>query len=375
MLVETFVGPSNVNSALTFDADRTINEYIEPQKPGNGGKSDVMLVPAPGLTLFAAVPGSSVPLLFQQDGRAFGVAGDQFIEIFADASWTSYGTVSVVTDVYPTLCSNGTAGFQLFLTAGLNGYIFDLNTNTLTLIADPDFPQGQALMGEFMDGYFLVLVSGTRRFQISALEDGTSWDGLDVAERSEASDNLSAMRRNHREIWFQGTLTSEVWYDNGDPLFPFAPIQGVFLEEGVPSSWTTRRFNNTLVYVAKNQDGAGIVMRADGYNPVRTSTHAVELAIQNTGLATARAWVYQERGHLFYLLHLPTNETTFVYDVALDRWAERATLVDDSVEPWVWAPNRPISHCFAFQKHLVGDISTGTIYEQSVTIFTQELAV
>ena len=98
-------------------------------------------------------------------------------------------------DYLPSICSNGTAGSQLFITNGDLGYIFDLSANTLTQIVDPGFPS-RARMGEFMDGYFFVLVTETRRFQISALEDGTTWDPLDVAERSEASDDISGIKRN-----------------------------------------------------------------------------------------------------------------------------------------------------------------------------------
>src|SRR5215469_18794550 len=114
-------------------------------------------------------------------------------------------------------------------------------------------------MGEFMDGYFLVLINNSRAFQISALEDGTSWDPLDVGERSEGSDNVQAMKRNHREIWFMGTKTTEVWYDSGDPDFPFAPIQGVFIEQGCAGSgFTLQRLDNTLIWCGLNEDGQGV---------------------------------------------------------------------------------------------------------------------
>ena len=78
----------------------------------------------------------------------------------------------------------------------------------------------------------------SRTFAFSDLEDGTVWAALDVNERSEASDNIVAMVRSHREIWLLGSQTSEVWFDQGDPLNPFAPIQGVFVEQGCAAPYS-----------------------------------------------------------------------------------------------------------------------------------------
>lgn len=374
-VVPSFIGPSNTAWALNVMADRTINAYEESTEPGNG-KAPRVLRKAPGLSVFANTGGSgvNVPDVFAQDGRMWAVSGNNFLELFSDGSWTVYGTVSTLPNIVPTMCSNGTAGHQVFLTSGLNGYIFDTIANTLTLIADIDFPQGEALAGEFMDGYFLVLIYQSRRYQISALFDGTDWDGLDVAERSEGSDNLVDMVRNHREMWFPGSKTGEVWYDNGDPDFPFAPVQGVFLEQGAAASFTMKRVGNTVVWVGTNEQGAGIVWIANGYSPVRISTFPVEDAIQTAGPDGCRAWTYQEDGHEFYVLHCDNNETTWAYDLTLNRWHERAVLENDAVEPWVWSPNRPISHAYCFGKHLVGDRLTGTIYEQSSALLSQDLA-
>ena len=380
MEVPNFIGPSNTLDAITAAADRTINMYEEKIPPGVSGKGQSWLREVPGLEIFASLSGSGNQVeLFSQayeaEDRLFAVAGSAFYEVFNDGTWTNYGAVATDPLFKVTMCSNGTAGGQIFITSGGNGYIFDVNTNTLTLIADPDFPQGEAACGEFMDGYFLVLIRFSRRFQISALEDGTSWDGLDIAERSEGSDNLTAMRRSHREIWFLGRSTGEVWYDNGDPDFPFAPIQGVFIETGTPWVALLQRIANTVMWLNFDTDGRSVVYIADGYTPKRVSTHAIEDDIQGPeDISLAEAWTYQDRGHWFYSIHLEGFQFSLVYDLTMNRWDYRALLVDDTVEPWVWTPNRPISHTFCFGKHLVGDRLTGTIYEQSLEIFKMNVA-
>lgn len=372
MQLPNFIGCSSTAAAITAAADRTINAFEELVEPGVSGKGKTWLRKAPGLSVFASLAGAGVsPELFYQDNRAFAVCGDSFYELFISGSFVNHGTVATLPTITPTMCSNGTAGGQLFITSGLNGYIFDLNADTLTLIADADFPQGEAIAGEFMDGYFLVLIYQSRAFQISALLDGTDWDGLDIAERSEGSDDLVAIRRSHREIWLLGTKTGEVWYDNGDPDFPFAPVQGVFIEQGCARVAVLQRIGNTVMWVTLDEDGAGVVVLADGYTPTRVSTFSVEDMIQGSENTDLIAWTYQDRGHWFYNLHLNNHDTTPVYDLTMNRWDERGTW-DEELEEW--NPNRPISHVYAWGKHLVGDRLTGTVYEQSVDIFRQDLA-
>lgn len=378
-----FVGPSNTLHSVNADAEDTINWMYEPTSPGGSNYQDWM-PPTPGLRPWLTITSASpVRGLFEQDGRAWAVIGGEFREVFATTPPTStlYGMVAVDGNP-PTICSNGTAGHQLFITSGGNGYIFDTIANTLVQITDPDFPTGTALMGEFMDGYFLVLLATSRAFQISELEDGLIWDALDVGERSEGSDNLLGMIRSHREIWFLGSKTGEVWFDNGDPDFPFAPIQGVFIEQGTVNGFTMQRFDNTIMWIGKNQDGRGVAWRADGYTPKRLSTHAIELFMQAAGFAGVRTWEYQQDGHLFYVLVLPNADLTPgtlpslngspVYDIAVNSWHKRARW--DSTH-CVWLQYVPQCHMAAFDLHLVGDRFTGTIYEMSPDLFTEELTV
>jgi len=115
-----------------------------------------------------------------------------------------------------------------------------------------------------------------------------------------------------------------------------------------------------------------MVFRADGYSPVRISTHAVEHALQDyvragITIADAVAFTYQEDGHTFYVLNFPTAKATWVYDSSTQLWHERGTWDESSTQYEAW---RPQSHCFAFNKHLVGDRALGTIYEMSLDNYT-----
>jgi hypothetical protein len=306
--------------------------------------------------------------LFAEEGRCFAVGGAEFYELYANQTFTHYGTVGM--DGWAaSICSNGSDGHQLFIVSNGDGFIFDLVANTLTQIADPDFPTPCA-MGAFVDGYFLALKSDSDQFQISALEDGLVWDPLDVAQVSQTSGSVRALVTVHRDVWLLGPSTTTVWADIGDPDFPFAPIPGAYLQHGIGSRFGWAVSDNALYWHGQNEDGARMAWMARGFQPQRISTHAVE---QAWGAAPPQAlggticWSYQEHGHFFVCFYIPEAETTWVYDATTQAWHERALWDDDAQ---VWLPHLARCHCFAFDQHLVGDRLTPTVYVLSATIFT-----
>ncbi len=310
-------------------------------------------------------------LRFAVAWRCFAVSGEIFGEVFTDGTITEYPGTPITDDSDHTPISwatNGSAGGQVMLTGGLDGYIFDLDTNTLVEITDMDFPSGQAAMCEFLDGYFFVLVVDSRRWQISALEDGLSWDGLDVAERSIAPDNIVTMIRRERNMAFFGNQTSEFWYNTGDALFPFAPSQGVLVEQGSAARFGCCRCDDTLIFPVQDARGTGVVSRMDGYANVRTTTYAIDRLIQGSSdLANSVAYAFQMNGHLFYVL---TGEDfsdaegaySLVYDVVERRWYLWAQWNSTTCQ---WVPFIGKYHALAFGKHLIGSRTNGYLYELS----------
>jgi hypothetical protein len=162
-----------------------------------------------------------------------------------------------------------------------------------------------------------------------------------------------------------------VWGNVGAGNPPYAPVSGAFLEEGIISPWCAAKVDNSIIWVNQNANGDALVYRAEGYNPKVISTPAVSLALQTaTDLERSIAWTYQQQGHAFYLLSVPSLPTTWVYDVSTGLWAERSTWNPYTAQD---EPDRGRCHCFAFGKHFVGDRLTGTIYELSLTSGYDEL--
>lgn len=351
-----------------------MNWYTEVLE-SDGAKSRRALYPTPGLALFSAAIETPFRglLAIQTDAsspapttRVFGVIGFTFYEFFSDGTAMSRGTVAV-DDNPATLTSNGDAGGQLFVTSGDKGYCYDLATNMLTL----ELGSG-ATMCDFLDGFFLVLDSATSTFRISDLEDGTGWDPTQIAQRTAGADPWVSMKVIHKEIWLLGTQTSEIWFNSGAFPFPFAPNPGAFLEYGTGALFSGARLGASLVWLGANEQGAAMVLRSNGWSGVRISNHALEYALsQLTRPSDAVSFTYQDQGHTFFVLTFLLDDQTWVYDEATGEWHQRGFWNSEASTFEAW---RPLYHCYAFGRHLVGDRATGALYRMAIDLYTDALS-
>ena len=331
------------------------------QTPGE--KAQAVLMNVPGLETWQDLGVGPVRDLFQQDGRAFAIAGTTFYELFSDASNLNRGTV-VVDNEPGSICSNGRGGLQLLIATGRKGYTFNLATNTFAQIADVDFPANARAVA-YLDGFGLVITTGGQFF-ISALNNFTSWAAADVASRSRGSDLWEMLVVQPPLVWLFGNLTTEIWYNNGNATFPFGPVQGVFVDEGIAVPYSVASIGGTLIWLSANRAGHRQVVAAPNYTPTVLSTPAVAKAIQGYGtISDAVGFSYEEAGHLFYVLTFPTAKATWVYDITTKQWHERGAW---NANDGTYEAHPGRCHCLAFGHHLLGSRTDGKIYRQSLSL-------
>jgi hypothetical protein len=356
-----FVGGSFSGRSPAFDCQRTINLYFEPNESGSA-RSPGMLIGTPGLSVWSALAGNGVRALLKfSETVAIAVVGATVYRLTTAGVATAFpGTVDAANPVV-SMASNGTI---IMLVCGATGYFLDPNALTLTQITDPDFAGADTVY--YDDGYFIFNKTGTGQFQITQLY-GSNIDGLDFATAEGAPDNIISIIVDHREVWLFGTTTTEVWFDNGDSDFPFARIQGAFLEVGCAAAFSVAKADNTVFWLATDDRGYGTIQRASGYTPTRVSNHAVEYAIASySTISDAVAYTYAQEGHTFYVITFPSANATWVLDIATNLWHERGYLNADGTL------GRHRSNCqmnFA-GKTLVGDWQNGNIYTMSLEVFS-----
>lgn len=360
-----FVGPSYQSQSPLADVERCVNWYPE-QVESQAGKARYVYYPTPGQQTFTTLPTAGARALFSMDGRTHGVMGNNVFELFADGTSALRGTVAQNSQP-AQIAYNGRGGNQLLIASGGNGYCLDLGTNTLTQVL-----VGDCLQVGMIDTYFLAF--GGTQYRLSELKDGSTWNAAKVVKRTVAPDPWVAMVVDgKRQLWLIGEQTGEVHYDTGSSsLTPFEPVPGAIFKYGTPARWSAIAVADSVMWLAQTSEGAGMVVRAQGYIPVRVSTHAVETAIasylRTSRIDDAEALVYEDQGHVFYCLTFPSANATWVYDFVTQLWHERGTWNPPLSRFDRWHPR---VHCYAFGKHLVGETNSIRIASLDITSGTE----
>lgn len=358
-----FIGPAYPAQASMADCAELWNWYLEKMEVP-GAKSAWIFLPTPGFQSFADVGQVGGKALFSTaavGGRTFAVLNQRLYEIDQSGVVTERGTVA--SDANPaTICTSGDGGHELFITAGGNGYCYDLLTNVLTQVTALD---GKATQGGFLDGYFLAFDKATGTVYLSDLYDGLTWDPTQFFSRSSRADTWQAMWvTSFGTIFLPGTKTRDYWYNAGTFPIPFAPSQAGTQPDGIAATFSISENSGTLAWLQTNEDGGYQVLAANGYRSTRISTHPVESAIASYTAAdinAASGETYTARGHRFYVLSFPVGGT-WVYDFTTEQWHRRNTLVNGVKTTW-----RAQFHCFAFNKHLWVDRGSSVIWEADET--------
>lgn len=366
-----FVGPTYTSQSINADCQRTMNWYPESIESGVG-KSATVLYPTPGSTLFATLA-QPVRGALSINGRAFFVAGNSLWEVSAGGGKTNRGAVG--NDFQPaTLASNGSDGNQVVVCSAGQLYCLNLTTNAFT--GPIQGLQGNSSMVVFCDGYFVALLANSNKFQVSALEDGTTWNPLGVQQVQVFPENIGAIISAFRQLWVYGLNGhTQVYYNSGaNPFTPFDVIQGAYMEEGINAPNSACVLDNTPFWVGGYQTGAGMAWRANGYSPLRISNHAVEYewSTYPSKGSDAVGYAYRDQGHTFWVLRFPSANNNFgatwVYDTATQMWHERGSW--SGLAPQGYQAHLSTCYCFAFGQHLVGDWSTGNVYSMSINTYT-----
>ncbi len=331
-----------LDNQIQFAAQRCVNLFPEVGPPG--AKVPLALLGTPGLTTYDVVGSGPIRGMILSQDFLFVVSGNDLIRLAVNGDQVNLGFIPGRGLV--KLAENGE---QVMIVSGpgtSDSYI--ATTSTLTQISDIDFPGASDV--DFIDGYFVISVPNTNEFAISALYDGLTWDPLDFARAEGQPDDIVGIVVDHREIWLMGQETTEVWFNSGNVDFPFERASGTFLQRGLASRDSIAQIDNTLFWVGDD----GIVYRANGYNPTRVSTHAIEDQINKSiGTTDLIAFGYSQKGHAQYVLKKP-NQWTFVYDVATGLWHERCSCEREDYKVSTFAQ--------AFDRLLAGDDTTGNIY-------------
>jgi hypothetical protein len=337
-----FVGPAYESRILPLNAQRCVNLYLE--SGGPAAKEPVALVGSPGLRKIAELPTGPVDGLHVWDGTLYACGGGTLYEVQSTSSIVSRGTIG---SGYAKMENNGN---QLVV---CNGFWIVWDGTTLSTVSGGSGSHSVV----YGDGYMIGFARGTQEFFISAANNATSIDGADFASAEYFPDDVVGIAINRRELYLLGARGGEIWVNTGNPDFPYERAGNTVMEAGCLAEYSVAQIGGAVYWLGTDSiNGGRIVYRAEGYQPLRISTHAIERFLDSADdVSDARAFAYTQEGHGFYCLSV--GGRTFSYDIATQQWHERAYLYGDELVSWR-------ANCAAYWQgmNIVGDSTSGNIY-------------
>lgn len=349
--------------SLIASAQRCVNMYPE-QNPDKQAPVPVTHYPTPGLVLLKDPP----PRIAKVRCAYRATNGDLYIcigpEIFYVDSDFNHTSIGLVTDgVTPVSMADN--GLVIVIVDGtVNGYTIDMTTRAFAAIVSGSFYGADRV--QFIDTFFVFNRPGTNQFYISGSMD-TTFDPLDIAAKSGSADDIQSIVSLRRELWLIGELTTEIWANTGAPDFPFEELKGTFIEHGCCAKYSVASQDASVFWLSQDREGNGIVIRTQGYEAKRVSTHAIEAEIQAYDrIDDAIGFCYQIQGHSFYDLCFPTADVTWSYELKTGQWHQKA-FTDTNGQL-----RRHRANCatFAYGVNVVGDWQNGQIYKFDPNVYT-----
>lgn len=317
-------------SAYGLASSRLINMFAE---EAFTGERPVVLLPTPGLRLFADIGEGPVRGLYQRDGVLSGVL-----------------VVVAGSGVY-TVDENGEAQLQGRLDSDDTLVRFSGNLDTLVIVSEPnawvltpdglsrltdaDFPGASDT--DFINGYHLFTEPNSGRLIWSDLLEPGSINALNFATAESASDNLVGLLIDKQEIYLFGEETIELFTATGDLDNAFVRRSGGQISRGCVGPTAKVLVDNTIYFVGEDR----IVYRLNGLAIERVSKHAIEDVLTPLSDAEARQinmWTYTQDGHIFVMLDVP-GRNTFVFDAITGLWHERESFRRDQ-----WVAQNAVRH-------------------------------
>jgi len=278
-------------------------------------------------------------------------------------SVTSLGTVLGVGRV--SMVDNGKQ--LLILAPDGYGYIYDESaTPAFQQIADAGFTaNGAPQYAVFIDGYFAV-TTDSKKWIVSALNDGLSWWPLDFASAESDPDTIVAPIVIKNQIFITGSQTTEGYANIGGYDFPFQR-NNLFLDKGCIAPFSLVKSNNSFFMIGRGVNENPAIWQFIDNEFIKISSNSIDILLSKYSdieLQTAHGWTYAQAGS--YFIGFTLTDRAIVFDLSTLKWHERRSKINGFTTAW-----RASSIITAYGTVLVGDYLSGKIGELSLNEYQE----
>jgi len=419
--LQGFIGPSYLSASVNANCQRSVNLYPEMDLTGTLKEKEIAtLVSTPGLRRLFNTPNNTPVrgLYLSSNNRLFFVSGNTLYEVKQDYSVFTCGTLEPDTGSDRVNFSDN--GIQLTFVDGKHGYIYALaesgmemgsfsriellhtfmvNWTTSDLIngytgTGPSTPAVynavRVITSEFyepsssvsfLDGYFVHAKTGSNKFFISGLYDGSVFDGTMFAYVESTPAKVVGSIAMNKKIWFFSEQGTDIYYDSGNELFPIEPVPGAYMEHGCSQPNSIAKINGIMLWLGQDKRGSAVLWASSGGEPVRKTTPPIERTIQQlvASGSKASAYTYSQNGSDFYVLNMTGSYSTYVYDIKNDLWHERASKAIYRDNNWIADPDvdglsrHRVDMLVHYNGLYIGtDYATSAVYDMTMNFYQDD---
>jgi hypothetical protein len=216
-------------------------------------------------------------------------------------------------------------------------------------------------------GQRFVAVNGSNEFWWSEIDDRTQWPALNFASAQTSADNIVAIASAGGNLWILGERSYEVRGLTSDPDFPFQLIGGSAGNIGCGATGSVCVIGDTVLMLG-SVNGQGVAYASSGLGLSRISNHAIEYLLGQLPITDSLSFAYQQEGHNFWVLTLPSLGRTLCFDLTSQMWSERSTANSTTFAPEVWDAN---CSALCFGAVLFGSRSAPSVWKPDLGTFRE----
>lgn len=344
-----------------------INAVVEMTE---NGRQQAAVIGMAGLESYINSGNRPIRALFVREGELtyYAIIDDIIYKLNANLAPEVIGTFTTI-EGPAWIADNGT---QIFFNDGVQAYIYNTSTNTMSLVTDPNFPPN-ARGGEFLQQRFWVYtVNGVAAGRVygSDLLDGLAWDPLNFFTPESVPDGIVAVIRWFNNLVVFGKKSIE-WWTGISVQIPgalgFQPITGANTEVGLGGELAYARVGQRLFFLGRVSGQAGIYEIVN-YTAEKVSTPAVDEDIVNrVNRSISVGTGYMMSGHAIFQLTFPSTSVQTAITWALDAetmlWCKRQSYN----KPYY----RGLLAVTTLDRVFISDAFNGTIWEMKDTVYSE----
>lgn len=355
--------------ALIAGAQSCINLIPEQNPAEIDPPSPVTHYPRPGLIPLGkpGAQGRGRGLFRVSNGDLYGVVGPNVYYI--DPNWNFNLLGPIQNQFTPvSMDDNGQSnGNEIVLVDNSPlGYQINMTSRQMTQIVDTTGLFTGSTRVQFFDTFFGFNQIGTNNWYLS-LSEQVAFNALDQASKGTYGDPIQVLIAVQSSLWLVGAMTSEPWFDAGDPIFPFEKVFGQSVPHGTIAPYSVCSTDVNAFWLSQDKDGRAIMLMIEGYGAKRVSTFALESEwLTYPRRDDAICYTYQMGGHTFVVIHFPSADKSWGYDLATKQWHQRAWIDNNGT----MHRERVAFHAFAYDTNVGMDWATGQIYALDQNTFT-----